>query len=94
MSGGNFTVTGGFWGALGIPTAGAPLLRINRNAHDLVAVSWSKPADEWLLEQTTSLNAPASWAPVPAAVLQTNDTEIYLIVSPSAGNRFYRLRKP
>jgi hypothetical protein len=94
MSGGNFTVSGGFWGILSIPSSGAPPLRISRIGHGAVAVSWPKPAGGWLLEQTASLNPPISWAHVTAAVVQTNEAEIYVIVSPPAGNHFYRLRKP
>ena len=92
MAGGTFTMNGGFWGVVGIPTPGAPPLRITR-MNDRVVVSWPKPASGWLLEQVSALEPQVLWTTVPAALFQTNAAEIYVVVSPPNGNRFYRLRK-
>src|SRR5438876_9327549 len=41
MSGGNFTLDGGFWGIIAAnPTNGTPLLTITRTAPNTVRVSW------------------------------------------------------
>ncbi len=84
MSGGGFTVQGGFW-AEAIQTPGAPLLSILRSGPD-VLISW--PATPgFVLQHTTDL-APIDWQDAPSG--STNAVSI-----PATGaSRFYRLRKP
>ncbi len=94
LSGGNFTLQGGFWGAvIAIQTPGAPLLSIIR-VGDSVVVSWRDLAGAYLLEQTPSLSGtPLHWTSVPASQYQTNASQISLTLSPPIGNQCYRLRK-
>src|SRR5689334_16947121 len=97
MTGGGFTVVGGFWSiAAAVQTSGAPLLTVTRNpSTGAVTVSWPKPAEGWLLDQTAALaSAPAatSWSAV-ATPYQTNATHIFITVPAPAGDRYYRLRK-
>lgn len=55
MSGGNFTLQGGFWGIIATAqTPGAPLLSIFRTTTNTVAVSWPSPATGWTLQQNTT----------------------------------------
>ena len=94
MSGGNFTLQGGFWGVVSlIQTPGAPLLSItltNRN----VTISWPKPADGFLLEQTNRLTgSPGLWPGVSSGYV-TNSTNISVTLPASPGNQYFRLRKP
>lgn len=94
MSGGNFTLQGGFWGVVSlIQTPGAPLLSItltNRN----VTISWPTPADGFLLEQTNRLTGlPGLWPGVSSGYA-TNSTNISVTVPASPGNQYFRLRKP
>src|SRR6266705_1270314 len=45
MSGGNFTLDGGFWGIIAaVQTAGAPLLTISRTSTNTALVSWPSPS--------------------------------------------------
>lgn len=55
MSGGNFTVDGGFWGIIAaVQTPGAPLLCIARTTTNTVAVFWPSPSTGWTLQQNTN----------------------------------------
>ena len=97
MSGGSYSLVGGFWGIVAaIQTPGAPLLTITRNpATAAVTVSWPKPADGWVLDQTGAVTSPPaaiSWSQV-AFPYQTNATSTSITVPSPSGNRFYRLRK-
>ena len=96
MSGGNFTLEGGFWGVIAaLQTPGAPLLSVVRTATNTVVVAWPLPATGWVLEQTPTVNgSPPPWTPVPAAQYQTNATHCFISVLSPAGNHFYRLRLP
>jgi len=52
LSGGNFTLDGGFWSIVAaIQTPGAPLLSIERLPGGAVRVRWTRPADNFVLEQ-------------------------------------------
>ena len=96
MSGGAFTLVGGFWGVVAaIQTPGAPLLSVVLT-NGSVIVSWPRPAEGWVLDEVAPLvAAPASnaWTQVPIPY-QTNATQLQVTVPPPVtGNRFYRLRK-
>lgn len=93
MSGGNFSVTGGFWSLLSVvQTAGAPTLTISLTGTNTALVSWSSPSAGFNLQVNTNGVASVNWSNVSA--IQDNGTIKYLIVNPPAGNRFYRLVKP
>ena len=97
MSGGNYSLVGGFWAIVAaIQTPGAPLLTITRDpATAAVTVSWPKSADGWVLDQTSVVTSPPaaiSWSQV-AFPYQTNASTISISVPSPTGNRFYRLRK-
>src|SRR6266481_7265796 len=52
MSGGNFTIDGGFWGIIAaVQSPGAPLLAITRTTTNTVAVSWPSPSMGFVLQQ-------------------------------------------
>ena len=95
MSGGPFTLQGGFWGIVtAVQTPGAPLLSVT-NAGPQIVVSWPAPADGWLLERTNVLNGAASpWPQVPPPY-QTNGSVISVTIpnSPPTGSWFFRLHK-
>jgi hypothetical protein len=96
MSGGTYSLVGGFWGIITIQTPGAPFLSVS-NANGAVIVCWPRPADGFLLEQTAALTSPPaaiSWSTVPPASYQTNATRISITVPAPFGKLFYRLRKP
>jgi hypothetical protein len=97
LSGGNYSLTGGFWSLLSVvQTPGAPLLSIEQLPGG-VRVFWPATATRFVLEKSPALGSspPATvWSQVPLATYQTNVTEISITVSPALGNTFYRLRKP
>jgi len=92
MTGGPYSLTGGFWAIYAVPTPGAPPLAIFRTATNAVVVSWPSPSTGWNLQQNTDLNT-ANWVTPPENVTD-NGTQKFIIVNPPAGNRFYRLHKP
>src|SRR5258705_3751236 len=51
MSGGSYTMDGGFWGAIAIQTPGAPLLSIMQSNGNVV-VSWPLPATGYMLDKS------------------------------------------
>jgi hypothetical protein len=97
MSGGPFTLEGGFWGIVGaIQTEGAPTLSIELT-NGWVKVSWPAPAPDWVLTETNRLTDATSppWPQVAAAQYQTNAGRIFILTAPPpAHSQFYRLRKP
>src|SRR5215831_8672232 len=54
MSGGNYTLDGGFWGIVAaIQSPGAPLLRVLLTATNTVVVAWPAPSTGFSLQQNT-----------------------------------------
>jgi hypothetical protein len=91
LTGGNYALTGGFWSLVGtVQTPGAPLLGIRLNGN-MVMVYWPSPSTGFNPQVNTNL-ATANWVAPPESV-QDNGTNKYLLVSPAAGNRFYRLKQ-
>lgn len=93
MSGGNYTLTGGFWSILAaIQTPGSPLLRVEKTATNTVVVAWPYPSIGFSLQQNGVPNL-GGWTSVTNAVNQVG-SENQVIISPPAGNRFFRLKSP
>jgi hypothetical protein len=92
MSGGNFSVTGGFWALYAVHTAGAPALGILRTPTNTVEVYWPSPSTGWDLQVNTNLST-TNWVTPPETV-NDNGTIKYIIVNPPTGDRFYRLAHP
>jgi hypothetical protein len=94
MSGGNYTLQGGFWGVIAaVQTPGAPLLSIIRTTTNTVAVFWPSPSTGFTLQQNTNGLSSVNWSNVTSGLLDDGTTKT-LIVNPPTGNRFYRLSKP
>jgi hypothetical protein len=94
MSGGNYSLMGGFWGIVAVvQTEGAPLLTVTRS-NNAVVVSWPLPATGWVLECTNSLPqvSSASWLQIPPPY-QTNGINLQFTEPAPAGNKFFRLQK-
>ena len=91
MSGGNYTLQGGFWGiAVAVQTEGAPLLTITRSGSNVV-ISWPSPAGGFVLQDSAVLGT-MNWTNVIQTVVTNGDT-ISVAVPATFGNRFYRLKK-
>ena len=87
MTGGTYTLQGGFWPGLIVPSdTGAPTLLIQQTAGN-VTISWSPAAPGFVLEETADLTTP-SWSPASAAGNPTAP------IPPASSAKFYRLRKP
>jgi len=93
MSGGSYTLDGGFWGIIAaVQTPGAPLLSVSLSATNSVIVAWPAPSAGFGLEQNSALGT-TNWSSVtnvPAVVGGQNQ----VVVSPPVANRFYRLKSP
>lgn len=93
MTGGSYSLTGGFWSLLAVQTPGAPLLSIFRTTTNTAVVYWTYPSAGFSLQQNTSLSNPGAWATPPETVTN-NGTINYIIVNPPIGTRFFRLKSP
>jgi hypothetical protein len=88
MTGGNYSVTGGFWSLISVvPTPGAPPLAIS-HAGNAVTVYWQNVSG-WSLQQNSSVASPASWS-ASSGVTTANGTNYLNLTSPT-GNLFFRL---
>jgi hypothetical protein len=95
MTGGNFTLVGGFWGMIAaVQTPGAPWLNISRS-NSAVVVFWRNTDPAWRLVVASHF-APDdtnAWTLIPPPY-PTDPTNCVVTEPVSAGNRFYQLRKP
>ena len=91
MSGGNYSIDGGFWGiTVAVQTPGGPLLSVERLG-GAVRVYWPTNATGFVLDQ--SLTVTGTWSQV-SFPYTTNAMQISITVPSPVGNKFYRLRKP
>ena len=94
LTGGNFSLAGGFWGLLTlVQTPDAPLLSIALTATNTAIISWPSPSTGFVLQQNTNNVASLTWSNV-LATPTDNGTIRYIIVNPPTGNRYYRLKRP
>jgi hypothetical protein len=93
MSGGNYTLEGGFWGRVAaVQTPGAPLLTIAHSATNSVIVSWPSPSSGFGLEQNGNVANPNGWSAFSGTV-SDNGTTRSVTISPPAGSLFFRLKQ-
>jgi len=92
MTGGNYSLQGGFWAFEALQTPGAPLLSIARTSTNTVVVFWPSPATGWVLQVNTNSLSSVNWSNAPGTI-QDDGTYKSLLVNPPTGNRFYRLFK-
>jgi hypothetical protein len=92
-AGGRYAVQSGFWGLIAaIQTPGAPTLRIINTTTNAIVLVWPSSQTAFALEQTTDLKT-SNWVPVGAP--PTDDgTNTTVVITPAAGNRFFRLKWP
>ena len=93
MSGGNFSLDGGFWGLIAaVQTPGSPLLSILRTTTNAVVVFWPLPSTGFVLQENPIVNT-TNWTDVGTSPT-TNGPNLQVVVPSPLGNRFYRLRHP
>lgn len=89
MTGGVFSVTGGFWALPKLIQApGAPMLNITNAAPGFATLWWTPPSGtNWVLQERANLSA-GSWSNVPSG--WTNP----IVVPATLPTKFCRLFKP
>ena len=92
LTGGNYSLTGGFWALYAVQTPGAPVLSIKLTTTNTAQVYWPSPSTGFNLQVNTNL-ATTNWV-TPAESVTDNGTIKFIIVNPPTGNRFYRLKNP
>ena len=92
MTGGNYALTGGFWALFAVQTPGAPVLHIFLTGTNTAVVAWPAPSTGYVLQQNTNLVSTA-WLGVTNSV-NVVGSENQVIISPPAGNRYFRLFHP
>jgi hypothetical protein len=90
MSGGGFSITGGFWALSAVQSEGAPLLRILLTPTNTAMVYWPSPSAGFNLQVNTNLSS-TNWL-APAQSVTDNGTIKFIIVNPPTGHQFYRLK--
>jgi hypothetical protein len=92
MSGGVYSLSGGFWSLLtAVQTSGAPLLSVTRLGNSVI-VSWPHPSSGFLLQQNYDLNS-TNWT-ISGYAISTNAAVNSITILSPAGNTFFRLYKP
>jgi hypothetical protein len=90
MSGGNYSLTGGFWALISVvQTPGAPLLTITYSGNS-VTVSWPSPSTGWTLQQNSDLTT-TSWST--SSGISDNGTIKSLTITSPTGTLFFRLKQ-
>jgi hypothetical protein len=93
QTGGSYCLAGGFWGFAGVlQTEGAPLLHITLVSQQSAYLSWSATVDGFRLQWRAALTE-GDWNDEATTPVIVGD-EYRVSVTPSAGARFYRLKKP
>jgi hypothetical protein len=93
MSGGNYSLNGGFWSLIAaVQTPGSPLLTITRTGAN-VTVSWPSSSTDFVLQQNGNLANSNGWSDFGGTV-NDNGTTKSVTVTPPTGNWFFRLKKP
>jgi hypothetical protein len=86
MTGGNYSLTGGFWSLFAVQTPGAPLLTISYIGNQAI-ISWSPAATGWTLQTNSNLGT-GTWGNYTGAVINNSITN-----TQSNGNLFFRLKQ-
>ena len=91
VSAGDYVIEGGYWSDLeAVPGPVAPQLTIERVSPNSALVSWPDPSTGFVLEQNTNLTT-TNWVAVTNPPVVVNG-EKQSTVSPTVGNRYYRLK--
>jgi hypothetical protein len=93
LSGGNYTLQGGFWGFIAaVQSPGAPYLSVTRS-NAAVVISWPSTDPSWKVHWTANLGAPPSWTELPPPYATNGANSVFVEPAPT-GNRYYQLHKP
>ena len=87
MSGGSYSLTGGFWSLFAVQMPGAPLLTITHSGNQAI-ISWNSSVTGCTL-QTNNTLITGSWGNYAGSVINNSVTN-----PPPTGNLFFRLSHP
>ena len=87
MTGGAYSVTGGFWALYAVQVPGAPTLIILPAGTGLAMISWTPATTNWVLQENLNL-ATTNWVNSPSG--STNP----IVVPVNLPTKFYRLSTP
>jgi len=92
MTGGNYSLTGGFWSLLSVvQSVGSPTLRIFLTSTNTAVVAWPTSATGFTLQQNSNLGS-SNWTTAGAPMVVGSENQV--IIAPPAGRQFYRLTHP
>jgi hypothetical protein len=91
LSGGNYSLTGGFWSIVAVQAPGVPDLVIQYLGPNSVKVSWPDTGS-YTLRQNSDLSS-TNWMASAYTITTANGTNSITIMPP-AGNLFFRLARP
>lgn len=92
MTGGNFSLTGGFWSLLSVvQTIGSPTIRIFLTTTNTAVVAWPTSATGFTLQGNSNLS-PSGWTTAGSPIVVGSENQV--IIAPPAGRQFYRLNHP
>ena len=86
MTGGKYSLTGGFWAIYAVQTPGAPVLTITHVGNKAI-VSWDPTATGWTLQTNVNL-ATTNWGDYLGTIVNNSVTN-----SPPPMNLFFRLKQ-
>jgi len=93
MSGGSYSVTGGFWSLISVvQTPGVPNLTI-AHAGNSVVVSWPNTGS-YSLQQNINLAASTGWTTSGYSVITNANGTNTITITPPMGSLFFRLANP
>ena len=91
MSGGNYSVTGGFWSLISVvQTLGSPTLTVIHSGNS-VKISWPYPSIGFVLQQNSNLST-ANWST--SGGISNDGTNNFITITSPSGNLFFRLTHP
>ncbi len=92
MSGGNYSIDGGFWGIVAVvQSPDAPLLTVTQSGAS-TTVSWPSPSTGFVLQQNLNIANTNGWSNF-AGTISSNVTTLSVTIAPASGNKFFRLKK-
>ena len=92
MTGGNYSLTGGFWSFLSVvQTVGSPTLRIFLTSSNTAVVAWPAPSTGFSLQVNTNIST-TNWVGTSAPSVVGSENQV--IIAPPVGRQFFRLKSP
>jgi len=90
MTGGGYSLYGGYWALYAVQTPGLPWLYISRTGPSNVLVWWLSGSGSFTLQTNNNLTA-SPWVGYGGAVNSSNGTNS-VTISPPTGNLYFRLK--